>query len=50
MTPKQRAENYMRLKQGYKEKVMRNKIEQWIIKISNWLKESSKNCPSETKW
>lgn len=29
---------------------MRNKIEQWIIKFSNWLKESSKNCPKETKW
>lgn len=40
MTSKQRAENYMRLKKGYKEKVMRNKIEQWIIKLSNWLKRN----------
>ena len=29
---------------------MRNQIEKWIIKISNWLKEKSKNCPKETKW
>ncbi len=29
---------------------MRNKIEKWIIKISNWLKEKSKNCTIETKW
>ena len=29
---------------------MRNRIEKWIIILTNWLKESSKNCPKETKW
>ena len=29
---------------------MRNRIEQLIIRLANWLKESSKNCPRKTKW
>jgi len=33
---------------------MRDKIEQWIIKQAEWIvnfiKESSKNCPNETKF
>lgn len=29
---------------------MRDKIEQLVIKFKKWLKESSKNCPRETKW
>lgn len=41
MTTKERAINYMRLKKGYKEnKNMRDKIERWIIRLSNWIKES----------
>ena len=31
-------------------KNLRDKIEKFIIKIANELKECSKNCPTETKW